>query len=136
MRTAIDTNVISCLWSGEATAQSIAIALHESQGLGGLAICPPVYAELRAYPGATREFVDGFLADTNVVVDWALDDAVWQLVADRFSRYAERRRAHAGHVKRLLADFVIGAHALLRADRLMTLDHGRYERDFGDLKIV
>lgn len=136
MRTAIDTNVISAVWSGEPAAKGIAAALNESQGIGGLVICPAVYAELRAYPGATREFVDDFLADTNIVVEWVLDEAVWQLAADRFGKYAERRRIHAGQPKRLLADFVVGAHAVLRADRLMTLDCGRYEREFAELSIL
>jgi len=135
VRTAIDTNVISALWSGEPAAQGIATALNESQGIGGLVVCPAVYVELRAYPGVTREFVDSFLMDTNVVVDWVLDDTVWQLVAERFGKYAERRRAHDNHPKRLLADFVVGAHASLCADRLMTLDRGRYEREFAELTI-
>ena len=38
--------------------------------------------------------------------------------------------------KRLLADFVIGAHALYSADRLLTLDEGRYRRDFPELKLL
>jgi hypothetical protein len=33
----------------------------------------------------------------------------------------------------LLADFVVGAHALLLADRLMPLDAARYSRDFPEL---
>jgi predicted nucleic acid-binding protein len=136
VRTAIDTNILSSLWSGEPTAQGISIALNEAQGLGGLVISPAVYAELRAYPRVTKEFVDEFLANTNIVVDWVLDDAVWQLVADRFGAYAEQRRAEAGAPKRLLADFIVGAHALLHADRLMTLDHGRYAREFAELKVV
>jgi len=36
----------------------------------------------------------------------------------------------------LLVDFLIGAHALVQADRLMTLDAKRYQRDFPELKII
>jgi predicted nucleic acid-binding protein len=36
----------------------------------------------------------------------------------------------------LLADFIIGSHALAQADRFMTLDPKRYARDFPDLKLV
>jgi predicted nucleic acid-binding protein len=34
-----------------------------------------------------------------------------------------------GSKKRLLADFIIGSHALAHADRFMTLDAKRYARD-------
>ena len=67
-----------------------------------------VYAELRAYPGTTAEFVDRFLSDTQIAVDWVSDDALWHLVADRFSTYAARRRKLSSHAKRLLADFLVG----------------------------
>jgi predicted nucleic acid-binding protein len=35
----------------------------------------------------------------------------------------------------LPADFVIAAHALLKADRLMTLDANRYGVDFPQLRL-
>jgi predicted nucleic acid-binding protein len=38
--------------------------------------------------------------------------------------------------KRLLADFIIGSHALAQADRLMTLDPKRYRQDFPELKLI
>jgi predicted nucleic acid-binding protein len=37
--------------------------------------------------------------------------------------------------RRLLADFVIGAHALLRADRLVTFNGADFRSDFPELKI-
>ena len=136
MRTAIDTNAISALWSGEPLASAISNLLDEAASAGGLVICGAVYAELRAHPRASREFVDKFLASTSITIDYSMDAATWEQAASRFARYVVRRRAshsRTPHAKRLLADFIIGAHALTRADRLLTLDTSRYARDFADL---
>ena len=42
MRTAIDTNVISALWSGEPTSKGMAALLGSAKSLGGLVMCAPV----------------------------------------------------------------------------------------------
>ena len=137
MRTAIDTNVISALWSGEPLAAKIAGELAQAQAQGGLVICGAVYAELLAHPSATPSFVDSFLSDTKVFVDFGSDEALWRMAASGFATYAQRRRRSGGGLpKRLLVDFLVAAHASLRADRLMTLDAERYERDFPKLRIV
>jgi predicted nucleic acid-binding protein len=137
MRTAIDTNVISALWTGEPGAERLAATLARARRAGGLTIAAPAYAELLAYPGATPEFVDGFLASAGAFTDFRLDEAIWREAGLRFGKYAARRRtSRGGAPRRLLADFMIGAHALLRADRLLTLDVPLYARDFPELKIV
>jgi len=137
MRTAIDTNVLSALWSGEPLASRISVQLAESHARGGLVICAPVYAELLAHPSASQRFVDEFLADTAISVDFDLDEPVWRQAAKGFAAYAERRRrSRGGPFKRMLVDFIIAAHALLRADRLMTLDAARYKQDFPRLRLV
>ena len=136
VRTAIDTNILSALWSGELTAKSVKLSLDQAAERGGLVICPVVYAELRAFPGVTASFVDKFLDDTDILAEWDLDKAVWQLAAERYVRYAHRRRTQKmGESKRLIADFVVGAHAMLRADVLFTLDPGPYRRDFAELSL-
>ena len=95
-----------------------------------------LYAELRAIPGVTASFVDKLLDDTDILAEWDLDKAVWQLAAERYVRYAHRRRTQKmGESKRLIADFVVGAHAMLRADVLFTLDPGPYRRDFAELSL-
>ncbi len=137
MRTAIDTNVISALWTGEPSAEKIAAILARSSRAGGLTIAAPVYAELLAYPGATPAYLDHFCDTTRATVDFRLDEAIWREAGLRFAKHAARRRSsRAGPPRRLLADFIIGAHALLRADRLLTLDVPLYARDFPDLKIA
>ncbi|PYT70986.1 MAG: hypothetical protein DMG39_14185 [Acidobacteria bacterium] len=95
----------------------------------------PVYAELLAHPKATESFVNGFLADTGIDVDYEFQQSVWLEAGRRFARYARRRRRTARHgPKRLLADFIIGSHALKQADRLMTLDPKRYKTRFSGIK--
>ena len=102
-----------------------------------MVICAPVYCELLAYPSATRQFVQEFLGETGILVDFLLDEEVWQRAADSFVTYAKRRRrSRGGSPKRMLVDFVVAAHALLRSDRLLTLDASRYRQDFPKLHII
>jgi len=125
MRTAIDTNIVSALWSDEPLARQISRLLGDVRSEGGLVVSGVVYAELLAHPKVAEEFVDQFLAETGIEVDFDFDEEVWRMAARRFSQYAVRRRAsRGGPSKRLLADFLVGAHALVRADRLLTADAG------------
>jgi predicted nucleic acid-binding protein len=137
MRTAIDTNVISCLWSSAPLAADMEALLGRASHEGGLVVCGPVYAELLAHPKATGRFVDEFLTTTGIDVDCLLDEQIWREAGRRFAAYAgRRRRSGGGGPKRLLVDFLIGAHASLCADRLMTLDPDRYVRDFPRLRLI
>lgn len=137
MRTAIDTNVLSALWSREPLGADAARKLGEAKAQGGLVIGAPVYAELLAHPSVTEAFVNGFISDTGIVLDFDLGEQVWLDAGRRFAGYATRRRRSAREgPKRLLADFIIGSHALVKADRLMTLDPDRYERDFPELELI
>lgn len=136
MRTALDSNVLSALWSAEPSTPRLLQQLAEASAAGAVLIAPVVYAELHAYPGATQEWLDRFLDATGVAVDFGLETQVWREAGTRYARYAERRRKTAGsQPRRLLADFLIGAHALLQADRLLTLDPKVYRQDFPELVI-
>jgi predicted nucleic acid-binding protein len=137
VRTAIDTNIVSALWSNESGVEDIIQELSEARNLGALLIAPVVYAELLAHPKATEAFLDRFLAATGIKADFQLDESVWIDAGRRFARYAShRRKARSGEPKRLLADFLIGSHALLQADRLMSRDPSRYKQYFPELKLV
>lgn len=137
MRTALDANILSALWSGEPLASQIATSLGQAHAQGGLVICAAVFAELMAHPSVTQDFVEEFLRETGITVDFNIDEAVWRQSAKSFTTYAQRRRRSGGNSpKRLLVDFVIASHALVNADRLMTLDAKRYTTDFPKLRII
>ena len=85
----------------------------------------------------TAEDLDRFLRGASVDVDFDLDHHVWREAGLRFSKFAlHRRRSRERQPPRLLTDFIIGAHALLHADRLLTLDVARYRRDFSELRLI
>lgn len=137
LKTAIDTNVLSALLSGETASQECKRQLDEARLRGNLVICAPVYAELCAYPGAGKPFVLTFLSETSILVDFQMTEAVWHETATRFAGYAIRRRNSGGGTpKRMLVDFIVGAHALLMADQFVTLDRDRYIKDFPELNLV
>jgi predicted nucleic acid-binding protein len=137
VRTAIDSNVISAIWSGEPTAPKLIAQLGEARLEGALLISPFVFAELHAYPEASAEFIREFIESTGVFLDYQLKEQVWAEAGSRFASYAARRRQSSGTApKRLLADFLIGAHALVQADRLMTLDPSRYRQDFPEVPLL
>jgi predicted nucleic acid-binding protein len=137
VRTAIDTNILSALWSNEPSAEKIPRRLGEAKNQGALLIAPVVYLELLAYPNATESFVNRFLSETGITVDFDLKESVWVDAGRRFARYAnQRRKSGHGQPKRLLADFLVGSHAFLQADRLMSMDAVRYRQYFPELKLV
>src|SRR5208282_462239 len=123
MRTALDTNILSPIWSAVPSAAMISAQLSKVRAEGALVISAPVFVELSAVPGLNVQTVRKALAETAIAIDFDLEEDVWMLAAASFAAYAlRRRRSGGGSPKRLPADFVIASHALLKADRLMTRD--------------
>jgi hypothetical protein len=137
MTTAIDTNVIIALWDKDPSLSlSAQTALEAAFSRGALVVAAPVFSELMAAPGRTETFLNSFLEDTGVAVDWNLDEGVWRSAGRAFQSYAERRRKQRDSgSRRILADFLIGAHAFTRGHRLLTLDERLYRAAFPSLTI-
>ena len=90
---------------------------------GTLVAAAPVFAELIAAPGRSEKFVGSFFEETGIGVDWELNEQIWRLAGRAFQAYAERRRKQRDTgARRILADFIIGAHAFANGFRLLTLD--------------
>jgi predicted nucleic acid-binding protein len=137
MTTAIDTNVIVALWANDPVLNLAAeTALEAAFRRGTLVVAAPVFSELMAAPGRSEAFVGSLLEENGVAVDWDLDEPIWRAAGRAFQAYAERRRKQRDQgTRRILADFLIGAHAYIRGYRLLSLDERLYRTAFPTLKI-
>lgn len=137
MGAAVDTNVIIDVVAGtRAVAERAAAMLSEQGSRAGLVISAVVYSELYAHPGWDKAEIEGFLRSTAIAVDWALTREVWEIAGSTFSTYARRRtRQRAGFPRRLLADFIIGAHAA-GVGSLITSDRDFYVTNFPGLRVI
>ena len=138
MITAIDTNVLVALWDRSDALNSAAqAALDSAQDSGKLVISGVVFAELLGFPRRTELFIEKFLIDTGISVEWLLSESTWRATGRAFQAYSMRRRRHGlSGARRLIADFVIGAHAAQKGYRLLTLDERTYRVAFPKLVIV
>jgi hypothetical protein len=138
MITAIDTNIFVAFWdSNDAFNSHVTSALDSAARLGPLVVAAPVYSELLAFPSRTAEFLDYFFTDTGIAIDWSLDESVWRLAGLAFQAYASRRKVRRDSgPRRILADFLIGAHALRRGYTLLTMDEQIYRASFPRLRIA
>jgi predicted nucleic acid-binding protein len=125
------------LWDKD-SALSLAAqnALDAAFNRGTLVAAAPVFAELLAAPGRSETFVGSFFEETGITVDWELPEQIWRSAGRAFQAYAERRRRQRDRgARRILADFLIGAHALTNGCRLLTLDDRLYRTVFPKLSI-
>lgn len=138
MSTAVDTNILAALLRGAPEESRAARASLESAShRGRVVVSAAVYAELCAAPGRDQREVDAYLASRRIQVDWDLGEAVWRSAALAYREYAERRREQrGGEPRRILADFVIGAHALHHAGTLLTADQRLYRAAFPSLMLL
>ena len=138
MITALDTNVLVALWDRDDAWNSAAEAvLKSAQSRGKLVISGVVFAELLAFPRRKEKFIDRFLGDTDIGVEWTIQESMWRLAGVAYQAYAvRRRRQDSSSPRRLLADFLIGAHALEKGYPLLTFDDRIYRAAFPKLTLV
>lgn len=138
MITAVDTNVFVALWDADHALNAVAHStLEMALDRGRITLAAPAYAELMAGPGRTEEFLDDFCSETGISVDWDLGEKIWRDAGVAFQRYADRRRKHGEPgPRRILTDFLIGAHAMHKASQLLTLDNRIYKAAFPRLSVV
>jgi predicted nucleic acid-binding protein len=129
--TAVDTNVLLDIFGADPEfGRDSAAAVKESLARGSVVACEIVWAETAAsFPAS----VDAEVALGRLRIDFSSLDAATALRAGEAWR---AYRAAGGTRERVIADFMIGAHALVRADLLLTRDRGFYCRYFRELRVL
>ena len=130
MITAIDTNVLlDVLVPNEKFCDASIQALESAASEGSLIICDLVYAELCIHFSSQGE-CDRFLQGNEIRVEALTSEA--HFLASRVWR---TYRKQGGQRARILADFLIGAHAHVQASRLLSRDRGFYGKLFPKLSL-
>ena len=131
MRTAIDSSVILDVVVGDPKhVEPSEAALRRVAAEGVLVISECVLAEIR--PAFVEGQIDEFLGDWGISFEPSTRESSL-LAGAMFQRYLTRRRATGF---RVVADFLIGAHAILTCDRLLARDRGFYRDYFSGLRVI
>ena len=153
MITAVDTNILlDVLIPGAPHGDESEGALAEAVRAGAVVISDPVYAELAVH-FPQQEKLDRFLADTGLRLESSNAEALYR-AGRAWSEYRRRRPALACRQcgatqdvhcdkcgasvqprQHVVADFMIGAHAVVQADQLLTRDRGYYATYFPKLTL-
>ena len=131
MITAVDTSVLIDVFGadprfGVASANALRRCLND----GAIVACEVAWSETRAAFPSDASFARamgslgvGFSSSTEPAA--ALAGAAWK-----------KYRVAGGKRERVMADFLIGAHAAVQCDRLLTRDRGYYRKYFKGMAIV
>jgi predicted nucleic acid-binding protein len=129
--TAVDTNILLDVFGADpAFAPASSEALRACLREGALVASDVVWAETATVFGDAGRFRDAM----NKLA--AAFSPMTEEAATRAAQAWRRYRAGGGRRDRIAADFLIGAHAFVIADRLLTRDRGFYRQYFSGLRII
>jgi len=142
VRVAVDTSVLLDVLGGDPVFGGASReALRRAYDKGPLCACGVVWAEVRASFEAEEAFLEAmdvlgieYLATSGASA--ALAGAHWRRYHRNRAREVRGATTGPGRDRRVVADFLVGAHAQLQADGLLARDRGFFRRYFKGLRLI
>ena len=132
MISAVDTNILIDILEpdpeyGPASRDALKRCMRE----GALVCCEVVWAEVATAYGSDIEKVTQALQHLGIeFLPMTMESAL------EAARCWHAYRMKARKKERIVADFLIGGHALVQCNRLLTRDRGFYRKYFKSLKLI
>ncbi len=127
---AADSSVLIDLIGGGDESQAAASAVRQALHAGPVVLCEVALAELCTSLKGGSEVLE-HLEDVGIAYS-----AMEPKAALRAGEMQRRYRQRGGNRSRTVADFLIGAHAMMQCNALITRDDGFYRDYFKGLKVI
>ena len=128
---AVDSSVLLDILTEDAKfAAASAEVVEQALGNGGLVVCDAVVAEVQTMLDTSESAMD-------VLNEYGIHYLPTTEQAAVRAGFMQRRfRDRCGRRERVVADFLIGAHAMMQCDALITRDAGFYRDYFKGLRVI
>lgn len=132
---AFDTNFLQAFFQSNHLHHGQAIDLMVQHADSPIVLCPMVFSEALCIPDMTLAELQLICSDFGIAVDWQMPPEVWYQAGLARARRL-KFQVMPTEPKRIIADFLIGSHALVRDYHLCTFNPKDFRTSLPNLRLL